>query len=264
MKMEKVKVFLSDPQILFREGIHFILSGEEDFEVIGETTSNDEAYTLIEANPPNIAVLSLPDKKTPGPDMARRIKRSLPAVSIILTINKKDDEYVFEAIRCGASACLTKDIDPEQLLDIIREVSQGALPIVEELFSPGVAAMVLADFENLNELNKHMDNLLADLTEKEKQVLESITGDNTAEQVAAKLGISEDNVSRHLRQILNKLIANDQAQVVIEAAQRSLPSMIRRPLKKGGKTTDYVTKAEFDEFKDHLMERLKSLLGELA
>jgi DNA-binding NarL/FixJ family response regulator len=58
--MEKVKVFLSDPQILFREGIHFILSGEEDFEVTGETTSNEEAFTLIEANPPNIAVLIPP------------------------------------------------------------------------------------------------------------------------------------------------------------------------------------------------------------
>ncbi len=262
--MEKVKVFLSDPQGLFREGIHFILSGEEDFEVIGETTSNDEAYTLIEANPPNIAILSLKDKKTVGPDIARRIKRSLPSVSIILTIDKKEDEKIFETIRCGASACLTKDTEPEQLLDIIRVVSQGSLPIVEELFSPGVAAMVIADFENFNELNKQMDNLLADLTEKETQVLESIAGDNNIEQIAEKLNISEDAVSRHLRQILNKLVANDQAQAVIEAAQRSLPSMIRRPLKKDGKAVDYVTKAEFDKFKDQLMERLKSLLGELA
>ena len=124
--------------------------------------------------------------------------------------------------------------------------------------------MALADFENLNELNKQMDNLLADLTEKETQVLESIAGNNTAEQVAEKLDISEDAVSGHLRQILNKLVANDQAQAVIEAAQRSLPSMIRRPLKKDGKAADYVTRAEFDEFKDNLMERLKSLLGELA
>lgn len=262
--MVKVKVFLSDPQVLFREGIHFILSGEEDFEVTGETTGNDEAYTQIEANPPNIAILSLQDKKTAGPDITRRIKRNLPAVSIILTINARETEQIFDALRCGASACLTKDTDPEQLLDIIMAVSQGSLPIAEELFSPGVATMVLADFENLDELNKQMDNLLADLTEKEIKVLETIADNNNIEQVAAKLSISEDTVSRHLRQILNKLVANDQAQAVIEAAQRSLPSMIRRPLKKGGKGADYVTKAEFDEFKDHLMERLKSLLGELA
>jgi hypothetical protein len=68
----------------------------------------------------------------------------------------------------------------------------------------------------------------------------------------------------HLKLILNKLVANDQAQAVIEAAQRSLPSIIRRPLKKDGRDVNYVTKAEFNEFKDQLMERLKSLLGGLT
>jgi two-component system response regulator DevR len=263
--MEKVKVFLSDPQVLFREGIHFILSGEEDFEVIGETTSNDEAYTLIEANPPNIAVLSLLDRKTSGPEITRRIRRGLPSVSVILTIDKKDDEKIFDAIRSGASACLTKDTDPEQLLETIRVVSEGSLPIAAELTSPGVAAMVLAEFENLTELNQHMDNLLAHLTAKEKQVLESIAGVGAAEPAAVKPAINGDTASRHLRLILNKLVANDQAQAVIEAAQRSLPTVIRRPLTKaGGRDAEYVTRAEFNEFKDHLMERLKSLLGELA
>jgi DNA-binding NarL/FixJ family response regulator len=262
--MEKVKVFLSDPQILFREGIHFILSGEEDFEVTGETTSNEEALALIEANPPNIAVLSLQDKKATGPNIARRIKRSQPSVSVILTMDNKEDETVFEAMKSGASTCLTKDSEPEQLLDTIRVVSQGSLPIVDELLTPGLATMALAEFENLDALNKHMDNLLARLTQKETQVLNSLAAGGSLEQVAAKLAIDEDAIRRHLRQVLNKLVANDQAQTVIEAAQRSLPAMIRTPLKKDGKPVEYVTKAEFNEFKDHLMERLKSLLGELT
>jgi DNA-binding NarL/FixJ family response regulator len=63
--MEKAKVFLSDPQVLFREGIHFILSGEDDFEVVGETTSNEDALTHIMANPPNIAVLSMHNGNNP-------------------------------------------------------------------------------------------------------------------------------------------------------------------------------------------------------
>jgi len=61
--MEKIKIFLSDPQILFREGMHFTLSGEEDFEVTGEATGNEEALTFIETNPPNIAILSTTDRK---------------------------------------------------------------------------------------------------------------------------------------------------------------------------------------------------------
>ncbi len=262
--MEKVKVFLSDPQILFREGIHFILSGEEDFEVTGETTSNDEAFTLIEANPPNIAVLSMQDKKSTGADIARRIKRNQPAVAVILTMEKKEDETVFEATKSGASACLTKDSEPEQLLDTIRAASQGSLPIVEELMAPEVAAMAVAEFENLNAINEHMDNLLARLTQKETQVLGGLAAGSNLEQVATKLGINEDTGRRHLRQILNKLVANDQAEMVIEAAQRSLPAIVRPPLKKGGKPVEYVTRAEFNEFKDHLMERLKSFLGELS
>lgn len=262
--MEKVKVFLSDPQILFREGIHFILSGEEDLEVIGETTSNEEAFTLIEANPPNIAVLSMQDKKSSGPATARRIKRSQPSVAVILTMEKKEEEKLFEAIKSGASTCLTKDTEPEQLLDNIRVVSQGSLPMMEELMTPGVAAMALAEFDNLTALNEHMDNLLARLTQKETQVLSSFAAGNSIEQVAVKTGINEDTVRRHLRQVMNKLVANDQAEAVIEAAQRSLPAIIRNPLKKDGKPVEYVTRAEFNEFKDHLMERLKSFLGELA
>jgi len=262
--MEKVKVFLSDPQILFREGIHFILSGEEDFEVTGETTSNEEAFTLIEANPPNIAVLSLQDKKSAGTDTARRIKRSQPSVAVILTMEQKEDETLFEAIKSGASACLTKDSEPEKLLDIIRVVSQGSIPIVEELAAPGLAAMALAEFDSLSALNEHMDNLLAHLTQKEMQVLDSLAAGSGPEQAAVKLGINEDAVRRHLRLVLNKLVTNDQAQIVIEAAQRSLPAIIRQPLKKGGKPVEYVTRTEFNEFKDKLMERLKSFLGELT
>jgi DNA-binding NarL/FixJ family response regulator len=259
--VEKVKVFLSDPQILFREGIHFILSGEEDFEVTGETTSNEEALTLIEANPPNVAVLSMQDKKYAGTDAARRIKRSQPSIAVILTMEKKEDEAVFEVIKSGASACLSKDSEPEQLLDIIRVVSQGGTPIVEHLAAPGPATMALAEFDNLSTLSEHTDNLLARLTQKETQLLRSLAAGSDLAQAAAKLGINEDTIRHHLRLILNKLVANDQAEKVIEAVQRSLSAIMHTPFKKGGKTVEYVTRAEFNEFKDKLM---KSFLGELT
>ncbi|OGO42502.1 MAG: hypothetical protein A2137_04720 [Chloroflexi bacterium RBG_16_58_8] len=262
--MDKVKVFLSDPQVLFREGIHFILSGEDDFEVTGETTSNGEAFTLIEANPPNIAILSLQDAKSGGAEVTRRIKRNLPSVAVILTMEKKEADKLFIAIKSGASACLTKDADPEYLLDIIRVASQGNLPIIEELLLPGLATMVLSEFEDLAALNQQLDNLLANLTPREQQVLSSIAAGNNIEQVAAKLDINQETVRRHLRMVLNKLVANDQARAVIEAAQRSLPSIIRGPVGKDGKAAEYVTKAEFNEFKDNLMERLKSFIGELT
>jgi two-component system, NarL family, response regulator DevR len=262
--MEKVKVFLSDPQVLFREGIHFILSGEDDFEVTGETTSNEDAFTHIETNPPNIAILSMLDPKADGPEITRRIKRNLPLVYVILTMEKKEVDKVFAAMKSGASDCLTKDTEPEHLLDVIRVVAQGNYPILEELLTPGLASLVLAEFEDLAAINAQFDNLLANLAPKETQILTSIVGGNNIQQIAAKLEMNEETIRRNLKFVLNKLVSNEQARAVIEAAQRSLPSIIGGQVKKGGKLAEYVTKAEFNEFKDHLMERLKSFIGELS
>jgi DNA-binding NarL/FixJ family response regulator len=261
--MEKVKVFISDPQVLFREGIHFILSGEDDFEVTGETTSNEEALNLIEANPPNIAILSTKDNKLNGPDATRRIKRNLPSVSVILVVDKGDEELLFAALKCGASAYLTKDTDPEYLLDAIRVIAQGSQPIIEVLLLPALAAKTLTEFEDLAVLSEQVGNMLARLTPKEAEVLGSIAAGNSLEQATAKLNLNEETIRRNLRMILNKLTANDQARAVIEAAQRSLPSIIRGT---GRITTsgEYVTKAEFNEFKESLMARFKSLTGELT
>ena len=262
--MEKVKVFLSDPQVLFREGIHFILSGEEDFEVTGETTSNEEAFPLIEANPPHIAILSMGNGKVNGPEITRRIKRSLPSVAVILTIDKSDEEQLFSAMKSGASASLTKDTDPEYLLDIIRVVAQGSHPIIEDLLIPGLASRALIEFEDLATLSEQLDNMLASLAPKESEILSSLAAGNGIEQVATTLEINEEAIRRNLRLILNKLVANDQARALIEAAQRSLPSIVRGAVKMGGASAEYVTKEEFNEFKDSLTERLKSLIGELA
>jgi DNA-binding NarL/FixJ family response regulator len=260
--MDKIKVFLSDPQILFREGIHFILSGEDDFEVIGETTSNQEALSLIETNPPNIAILSMNDTEVDGAEVTRRIRRHLSSVSVILITDKKEPEKVFSGIKSGASACLTKDTDPENLLDIIRVVAQGSLPIIEELLHPTIASLVLTEFEDLTDINKQFDNVLANLTAKETQILNVIVSSENTEQITGKLDINEDSLRRSLRLILNKLVSNEQTRNIVDVAQQNFSSLIRSG--KGSiKASDYVTRAEFNDFKEHLMERLKSFIGEL-
>ena len=261
--MEKIKVFLSDPQVLFREGIHFILSGEEDFEVTGETTGNEEAFSLIESNSPNIAILSMNDPKAAGPDITRRVRRNLPSVFVILTMDKKEPEQIFAAIKSGASACITKDTDPEELLDIIRVVSQGSLPLLEDLMTPALASLVINEFKDLAALNEQFDNLMSNLTTKEQQILAAIATGNTVEQIAAKLETDGDTTRRNIRLILNKMVVNDQARAVIEAAQRSLPSIIRS-VNKGTYLSEYVTRSEFNEFKEQLMKRFKSFIGDVA
>ncbi len=261
--MAKTKVFLAEPQVLFREGIHFILSGEEDIDVIDETTSNTEALPRIEANPPDVAVLNMSDDKISGPECARRIRRYLPSVFVVLTMEKKEPDSVFEAMKSGASACLSKFSSPDQLLDIIKVVAQGSLPIIEDMFDPAIASLVLNEFADIAEFNKQFDNLLATLTPREIQIITLIAGGNNLEQTSLKMGLEQDIVRHSVRIVLAKLIANEQTTKILEAAQKSLNFLIR-PAR--GETTQrsYVTKAEFNEFKETLMERFQSFIGEMT
>ena len=261
---KRIKIFLSDPQVIFREGIHFILSGEDDFEVTGEATNNEEAFTHIESNPPNIAILNMQDKKVSGPEIIRRIKRRFPSVSAILTTAQKDEEQLLEAVKSGVSACLTKDTDPEHLLDIIRVVSQGGLPIMEELLTPDMAAKALTEFEDIDSFNERMDNLMAGLTQKEMQVLSSTAAGSSIEQTATKMNIDEETIRDHLRLVLNKLVANDQTEAVIMTVQRGLPSMLNDTGRLKKPSEEYLTREEFTKFKDNLAKRLQNIVGEVV
>ncbi len=184
--MEKIKVFISDHQVLFREGIHFTLSGEEDFEVTGEATNNEDAYTFIESNPPNIAILNLKGSKATGTDITCRIKRNFPSVSVILIMEKDNEEELFGAMRCGASACMSKDTDPELLLDTIRVVAQGGQPLIDTVLSAGMAARVIKEFEKMAPLGEQLSSVLAHLSAKEVELLRFIADGNSIEQIVTR------------------------------------------------------------------------------
>lgn len=262
--MGRIKIILSDPQILFREGVHFALSGEEDFEVTGETTNNEDALAFIEADPPSVAILNMGNGKLDGSAITQRIKRNLPSVSVILFMDRENEEQIFSGIKSGASACLSKDIDPEHLIDIINEVVAGVQPIIEQLLTPGLASRVLAEFEGLSALGEQFNNLLARLSPSEMEILKCIAAGQGIEQVAAKLGGAENTVRQQLGVIINKLVTNDRSLGLIKAMQRSFPSIISSMVMTGKPAREYLTKAEFSEFKESLMQKLKPLIGETS
>jgi DNA-binding NarL/FixJ family response regulator len=263
--MEKIKVILSDHQVLFREGIHFILSGEEDFEVTGEASNNEEALALIENNPPDIAILGMQNRRLLGPDITRRVKRSAPKVSVILTIDKKDEDMIFAAMKSGASACLAKDTDPEYLVEMARLTAKGTRPIVEALLDPDIASRAITEFDDFAIMGEQAENALTNLSPEETNVLDDIAAGNKLDQLVAKLNASEEDVRKHLMEIVDKLVANDQARSLIEAAhliehaQRNQPSLVRGLVKTLEPAADYVTKAEFNDLKKNLTDRLNSL-----
>ncbi len=262
--METVSVVLADWQVLFREGIHFTLSGEEDIEVIGEVTDGEEALSFIEANPPRVAILNADRGELSGIEVTGRIKQNCPSVSVILIMDSDNEEQLFSAMKCGASACLTKEIDPLDLVNIVRKVAQGAYPISEALLRPGIASRVVGEFETSSLISKEVNNLLARLSPRESEILGHIADGSSIERVSQALGTNEEAIKHHLDLILTKLVANDHNREVIEAAQSHLPSIISRARLAGKPEADYITKEEFTEFKESLMERFKSFTSELG
>jgi DNA-binding NarL/FixJ family response regulator len=257
--MDKITVILAYPQVIFREGIHFILSGEEDFEVAGETKGNQEALELIEANPPHVVVLSRADEKSDAAAVTRRIKASYPSVAVIVITGKDDAEWIFPAIVAGASALFTADTEPERMVSLIREVAAGKLPIVAEMAAPVVAARALADFKDMATLNERLGIELALLSKKESDVLAALASGADPLQVAARLGLTENIITDHLRAVLQKLTANDRTRAIIEKSQMTLPSLLH--ISPRGGAEEYLTREEFNEFKESLMSAFKSLFS---
>ena len=259
--MEKISVFLVDWQVLFREGIHFTLSGEDDMDVIGEATNNEEALHFIETNQPRVVILNTNHSKFAGVEASRRIKASFPSVSVILIMDNDDEEQLYAALKCGASACLTKEVDPDELVNIVRKASQGAYPISEMLLRPGIAPRVIDEFEVSSVISKEVNNLLARLSRRESEVLRLIADENSTEQIAQNLNISEESIIHHLNQILTKLVSNEHNQEVIEAAQSRLPSRLPRT-RPGKPAEEYITRDEFETFKESLRKHFKTFIGE--
>lgn len=220
--MGNISVFLANWQVLFREGIHFTLSGEEDIEVIGETTGNKEALAFIEANPPSVAILDINCGKVSGVEVARRIQQNLPSVGVILIMDSDNEEQLFSVMKSGARACLTKGSDPVDLVNIVREVAQGRYPISESLLRPGIASRVLGEFEAFSLLSEQVGNLLTRLSPGEADILGRIAEGGSSELVAQALSISEEALRHRLDFIRAKLVANEHDRVVIEAVLKKI------------------------------------------
>ena len=261
--MEKITVFLADWQVLFREGIHFTLSGEEDMEVVGEDTGNEQALNFIESNPPQVAILNASHDSINGFEATRKIKQTLPEVSVILVLDNYDEGQLFTALKSGASACFTKDVDPEVVINTIREVAKGKQPVSEAIWKPEITSRILDDFTAFSSLGEPVSQLLAHLTPRETEILHQVADGSAKEQVTSTLGIDDEALDNRLQSIHYKLVVNDQKLALIELAQRGLPTISRVSFN-GKPGTEYITKEEFTAFKESLKERFKSLSGDIS
>ena len=262
--MSRISVFLADWQVLFREGVHFTLSGEEDIDVIGEATSSEEALKAIQAHPPRVAVMNAEHEDFAGIQVARYLRQNSPSVAVLLMIDSKEDEHLFQAMKSGASACLTKEVDPVDLIDTIRLIAQGKQPVAEAMLMPGIAARVLREFEQLAVLSQQVDNLLPSLTDGETQILRRLAQEGSIEQIAQGLSMSRDDIGENLQRILTKLVTNDYIRQVMAAAPATtrLGKLLQtRP--DGKPAEEYITRDEFAAFRDSIWERFRTAIDDI-
>lgn len=235
--MEKITVFVIDKQTLYRQGIRQALSSSADIEVVGECAPDGEAVGLVEAFMPGVVLLDVDLPLLRGLDLGRQITARCPNVAVIALTSSPDDEQLFQAVKIGVVAYLTKDIAPDELANAVRRIHRGDRPINDCLLNrPRVAEQVLRQFQDLSLMGKAMETLATPLTPRETETLKYVAEGYSNKQIAHVLGISEQTIKNHVTSILNKLDANDRTHAVVlalrqgwidigETAKKSTPFM---------------------------------------
>ena len=185
----KSRIVIVDGHTLFRRGVRNILELEGDMEVVGEAGSGREAITIISELTPDVVLMDLTLPAPNGIETTQRVKRELPHTAIIVLAPNDDEDQLFEAIKAGAAAYVLKDIDPTDLIAIIRRVRSGEYLINDKVFSkPAVASRVLKEFRELAVYGADAQPIFAPLSPREVEILDNIAQGMTNKQVAYALG----------------------------------------------------------------------------
>jgi len=218
---QRTKILLVDDHALFRMGMRQILEREPDFDIVAEAEDGREAFTLAVEHTPDIVLLDLSLPAPGGIETTQRIKREVPSAGIIALAVAEDEDQLFEAIKSGAAAFILKDINPDDLVTIIRRVRAGEYLINDKVFSrPSVASRVLKEFRELAVYGQESAPIFAPLSPREVEILDNIAKGMTNKQVAYALTISEQTVKNHMSSILRKLSVNDRTQAVVYAMKQ--------------------------------------------
>jgi len=218
---QRTKILLVDDHALFRMGMRQILEGEPDFDIVAEAEDGRDAFNKAVELTPDIILLDLSLPAPGGIETTQRIKREVPSTGIIALAVAEDEDQLFEAIKAGAAAFILKDINPDDLVTIIRRVRAGEYLINDKVFSrPSVASRVLKEFRELAVYGQEAAPIFAPLSPREVEILDNIAKGMTNKQVAYALTISEQTVKNHMSSILRKLSVNDRTQAVVYAMKQ--------------------------------------------
>ncbi|GAC1353958.1 MAG: response regulator transcription factor [Herpetosiphon sp.] len=220
-----INLLIVDDHPLFRQGVRWSLNDEQDITVMGEAATGEEALDFIAGSTPDVALVDLKLPDIDGLTLTQTIRRTYPSIGVIMLSIHESDEQAFNALRAGAAAYYSKEIQPAQLAQSIRRVARGEYVINEVMFDePKVAARILNQFRDLSKGVAVTDEapfaLFSPLSEREIEVLDKIAGGASNKEIADDLHISTQTVKNHISSILRKLSLNDRTQAVIYALRR--------------------------------------------
>jgi DNA-binding NarL/FixJ family response regulator len=211
-----IRVLIADDHAIVREGIRQVLDGTEGIQVVGEAATGGEAVERAGTLVPDVAVLDVSMPGESGLEVAKRIKRALPATRVLMLSVYDNMEFVLEAVRAGADGYLLKDSSPGELRAAIRRVHSG-----ESAFS-AVAARQLSAALRQEEQNRERAERVASLTPRELDVLRHVVAGRTNKETAGALGISHRTVETHRENILKKLGVRSVAELTRLAMEMGL------------------------------------------
>ncbi|MFD4343575.1 response regulator [Streptomyces coelicoflavus] len=213
-----IRVLLADDQSLVRAGFRALLDAQSDIEVVAEAADGEEAVRSIRELRPDVVLMDIRMPLLDGLAATREITgdAGLQDVKVVMLTTFELDEYVFEAIRSGASGFLVKDTEPEELLRAVRAVVDG-----DALLSPGVTRRLIAEFAARSKEPAAADEM-AGLTEREREVMALVGIGLSNEEIARRLVVSPLTAKTHVSRTMVKLGARDRAQLVVLAYESGL------------------------------------------
>jgi DNA-binding NarL/FixJ family response regulator len=213
------RVLIADDQALVRAGFRMILDAEDDLDVVGEASDGAEAVKLARQMKPDVVLMDIRMPELDGIEATRRIAElgTDPPTRVLMLTTFDLNEYVYEALRAGASGFLLKDVPPEQLAAGIRIVAQG-----EALLAPSITKRLIQEFARASPATPEPPKGLDELTARELEVFKLVARGLSNAEIAQELIVSETTVKTHVARVLMKLGLRDRVQAVVLAYESGI------------------------------------------
>ncbi|MFE1286373.1 response regulator [Streptomyces sp. NPDC058751] len=213
-----IRVLIADDQQMVRQGFTVLLNAHPGIEVVGQAVDGLDAVLKVAELAPDVVLMDIRMPELGGIEATRRITTDTPHIKVLVLTTFDLDEYVYEALRAGASGFLLKDASADQLAEAVRVVAAG-----DALLAPGITRRLIAEFSRLHSTPRTpLKQRVGDLTERETEVLAHIAQGLSNAEIAQRLVVAEQTVKTHVGRILVKLGLRDRTQAAVFAYESGL------------------------------------------